>query len=218
MAEQHHEHGAGADTEERGEDGKAHRQQRSERDEKDHHGGQDSDALACARSCLVGSGRDRPVQLDLQIRAPEPFGRVDQGLGRLGRQVAGLLVERDGGVADRPVGAGPPEALIGRVKRHHMGNAAGSDLSKQLLHLGPHRGVRYSSRRAEHDVGGVARPRRESRLEQIERRHRVRMATAEVIAVGVADRPAEYVQRHKAPDPQHHDKASVPIAPTRQPG
>ena len=133
VTEQGHEHQADADAEDGGHHWKAHGQQRAEGHEQDHDGGQQTDPLGGTHRRLKRPGHDRTAQLDREPRDLHLLDRIDQGLGRLGRQVARLLVEGDGRVGDGAVCADAADTLVGRVDGDDVADLARPDFGKQRV-------------------------------------------------------------------------------------
>ncbi len=169
MTHEFDERDTDADAEERDEDRQPHREQRAERDEEDHDGGEDADDLSG-----TGPGvllEHAPSQRDVRTVDVSRSG-VGQGadrVERVGRDVGDAPVELHGRVGN------------GAVPRHlaRPGRRVGADDCAHAVHLGhvgeerlhprPQGEIGYPRRPGEDDLAFVAGTRGEARFQQIGR-------------------------------------------------
>ncbi len=203
------------DTEDRGDDGEAHRHHRPEGQQHDDDRGQDPEGFARTR-LRSGDETDRlATERDLVAGRLVPLGGVHHRLDRRGRQVAGDLVEGDSDVGDvsaarhlgrsarreragdprdmgeRAEGRGqlPGAGLIGRVRERRRGRDD---------HLG--RAPREPGELAVQDLLGLLGPAREVVGERAPRGLR------------------QDVEDHQSEDPGQEHPSPVVVARPRQPG
>ena len=152
---------ADADAEQRDEDRQTHREQRAERDQQDHDGGEDADELG--RSEAAGT----PGTCARRARSRTPAPAASSARCRMSLIVrsgifVGRAVELHGGVGDPAVTRDLTGAL-GRVRAHHRGHARDPrHLGEERLHAVLHGGSSDAIARRRTRSGPRRRPARGS--------------------------------------------------------
>ena len=157
MADELDERDTDADAEERDEDRQAHREQRAERDEQDHDGGEDADEFGGTDPGILLE--HAPAQRDL--RALDLLrGCVGQRADRVerrGRDIAGALVELHGCVGNSAVTRHLPRPRS-RVRADDRAHARHlRHVGEERLHARPQRGIGHARRPREDDLAFIAR-------------------------------------------------------------
>ncbi len=202
------------DSEQRGHDRHAHRQQRAERDQQDDDGGEDPDRLARGLRLL---GEHRAAEFHLQPRRIRVLGDRAHVRCEVERDVVRLHVEEDLRVRDLSVAR--HEAASGRLVRrchaHHV--RLGAQLREDRLDLASDVGRIdvTGPPHSEDEVAGVALP-RELAFEDAERAVRFGTGQRERLEEVAPDRLAEHADDDECDDPADDHTSTAAIAPRGQ--
>ena len=164
--EERHQRDACAEAGQRGADRKPHRDDRAEREEKDHHRDEQPDAFRAGRWLAFGGLRDLAAELDLDAGVVRRADCALQlGVGVVGK-LSAVAVVADGREGDGVIGGSD-----------HRGRGRGRDdvveaaeRGERVVERGGVRGIGQGALGGvEHHLGGRAREGRERRLQEVSR-------------------------------------------------